>query len=197
MHKHLHSERRYVLAHRRAFDPFALLHRSITPTCYEEDEFERRSHVARLWGISRTMYELRENLDDCTTFLDTLHRYIESASEPSRTNRRASITDPEPIKLKATAVHAILGKVATICLSKKPVNERVDATGSFWWTTVDAVELLHLLSKSTRERLPKVLSARLIGSEVPANGTLMSENELKDLQMKLDKRGKTSRQQTL
>jgi hypothetical protein len=105
---------------------------------------------------------------------------MESASEPSHTDRRA-FTDPEPPKLKATAVHSILRKVATICMSKKPVDERVDATGSSWWKTVDAVELLHLLSKSTRERLLKELSARLIGSEVPPNCTLMSENKLKDV----------------
>lgn len=169
------SVRRYALARRRAFSPSALLHRFIGPTCYEEVGFERRSHVARLWGINRILYELRDDLDQCTDFLETLHRYMESTNELSPTDRRASAMDPKLTKLKVTAVNAILGKVGTIFLAKRSAGD------SFWWRTVDAVEILHLLSLSTRARLLAEFSAGLIGSETPEVIRLVTENQLKNI----------------
>lgn len=170
---------RYILARVHAFSPSAPMHRFIGPVSYKQEEFDERAHVSNLWGINSILYELRDNLDEAAEFLETLHRYVESASEPSSTDRYASSANLEPFELKVTAMNSILGKVGTLCL-KRP-GEMVDGSGSFWWRTVDAVELLHLLSLASRGRLLQKLSGRLIGSEVPRVADFVSENELKDL----------------
>jgi len=179
----------YLASHYRAFHVHSPLRRFVESDFPDRDRSQQRSHIAILWILNKSLSELRYRYKESTKFLDTLYRYVESGDSPTSASTEGGKTRRRPT-IKARTVVYILADCASkfdkeLILLGHNANsasgrEDGDRCDLPWWEAIDVLALLHLVSEARREKVLRLLSEWLIGTEA-GKAPVLTRRELDEI----------------
>jgi hypothetical protein len=128
---------------------------------------QNRCHVAILYILNKTLWELRHDYAETVRFWSKLTETVRSGHIPSTNETTRENIVPS---LKAIAVIFILADCAA------SYGKKTDHNGGILRSleAIDTIELMELLSKESRRRVLDHLSSWLIAKDVP----IMTEHDL-------------------
>lgn len=157
---------RYHKAREKAFASASLLRRFVRPIFQEHNLMEQRCHIAILTILVKVLFDLRNDHDESTRFLDEMVFTVASGQ---------IVDEDEPPQMKALTVVYI----ATDCAARYEsvgINTRSNVLRS--WQAVEVLELVQLTSDRARLRITELLSSSLTGEYGNEANPFVSEEEL-------------------
>lgn len=169
----------------RAFGPLSPLRPFIEPLFHDQTPGQSRCHVAILYIITRTLWDLRNDPKEAISFLDGLLAAIVTGQLPSTdaTLDEVVATGKRRPTMKAiTVVYILADAVAKL----KPTNASTYVGGILQsWDAIQFVELMQLLSFESRLRITTCLSSWLLekgwGQDPAAPFLTIPERDMENL----------------
>lgn len=151
-------EKSYHEMRRKALGNGSPLEKFLTQTNLTASSAQKRCQIAILWILNQTLWELRFDYPEATSFLDTLRRNVISGNIPG------AGPSPEAITVQPLTVVYILAECAVKFGRSPNMSLDTDACGDGirrTWNAIDIIELLELATEKTRSRLLGFLSGWL------------------------------------